>query len=120
MRSCSGESYFEQANKVKMIPLVSGIADDNYIEIRSGIRPGDEVLSGSYTAINPKRRLHLDTSVSGESAVYDPRFHWTAQRVANHDGAGALQVFSCQYTLCTPPSWIVQNYGSHHPWKQPS
>jgi HlyD family secretion protein len=35
-----------------MVPVESGIADDNYIEIRSGIRPGYEVLSRSYTAIS--------------------------------------------------------------------
>jgi HlyD family secretion protein len=35
-----------------MIPVASGIADDNYIEIRSGIKPGEEVISGSYTAIS--------------------------------------------------------------------
>jgi HlyD family secretion protein len=44
--------FLKQGDKVKIIPVESGIADDNYIEIRSGINPGDEVVSGSYTAIS--------------------------------------------------------------------
>jgi HlyD family secretion protein len=30
----------------------TGIADNNSVEIRSGIKEGDEVVSGSYTAIS--------------------------------------------------------------------
>jgi HlyD family secretion protein len=44
--------FVKEGDKVKMIPVASGIADDNYIEIRSGIKPGEEVISGSYTAIS--------------------------------------------------------------------
>ena len=53
--------------------------------------------AGSFTASD--RRINI----SGESAAYDPRPQWTAQRVANHESVGALQVISCQYTLCTSP-----------------
>ena len=35
-----------------MVPVKTGIADNNFIEIRSGIKEEDEVVSGSYTAIN--------------------------------------------------------------------
>jgi HlyD family secretion protein len=44
--------FLKQGDKVKMVPVESGIADDNYIEIQSGVKPGDEVISGSYTAIS--------------------------------------------------------------------
>jgi HlyD family secretion protein len=44
--------FVKEGDKVKMVPVESGIADDNYIEIQSGIKPGDEVISGSYTAIS--------------------------------------------------------------------
>jgi HlyD family secretion protein len=38
--------------KAKMIPVQTGISDDNYIEIKSGLNEGDEVVSGSYRAIS--------------------------------------------------------------------
>jgi HlyD family secretion protein len=44
--------FVKEGDKVKMMPVESGIADDNYIEIQSGIKPGEEVISGSYTAIS--------------------------------------------------------------------
>ena len=37
---------------MKLVPVQTGIADNNFIEIRSGIKKGDEVVSGSYTAIS--------------------------------------------------------------------
>ena len=44
--------FIKQGDKVKMVPVESGIADDNYIEIQSGVKAGDEVIAGSYTAIS--------------------------------------------------------------------
>ena len=44
--------FLKQREQAKMVPVESGIADDNYIEIQSGVKPGDEVISGSYTAIS--------------------------------------------------------------------
>jgi HlyD family secretion protein len=35
-------------------PVTTGIADDTYMEIKSGINAGDEVISGSYSAISRK------------------------------------------------------------------
>jgi HlyD family secretion protein len=35
-----------------MVPVQIGIADENYIQILSGIKAGDEVVSGPYTAIS--------------------------------------------------------------------
>ena len=37
-----------------MVQVTTGIADDTYIEIKSGVKPGDEVISGSYSAISRK------------------------------------------------------------------
>jgi HlyD family secretion protein len=39
---------------VAMRKVETGIADSTFIEIRSGINPGEEVVSGSYTAISRK------------------------------------------------------------------
>jgi HlyD family secretion protein len=34
-----------------MVRVETGIADDNYLQILSGVKPGDLVISGPYTAI---------------------------------------------------------------------
>jgi HlyD family secretion protein len=44
--------FVKQADVAKMLPIQTGIADNNYIQILSGIKPGDEVISGPYTAIS--------------------------------------------------------------------
>jgi len=47
--------FIRAGDTVRMQRVRTGIADDSYIEIKSGVKPGDEVVSGSYTAIS--RRL---------------------------------------------------------------
>jgi HlyD family secretion protein len=37
-----------------MVKVTTGISDDTYSEIKDGIKPGDEVISGSYSAISRK------------------------------------------------------------------
>ena len=44
--------FLKEGGMVRLVPVQTGIADNNFIEIRSGIKEGDEVVSGSYTAIN--------------------------------------------------------------------
>ncbi len=44
---------------VKMAPVTTGIQDDTYIQIVSGIQPGDEVVSGPYTAVSRKLKQGL-------------------------------------------------------------
>ncbi|MBV9674311.1 MAG: hypothetical protein JO076_15995 [Verrucomicrobia bacterium] len=44
--------FLKEGGRAKMVPVETGIADNNYIQIRSGIRAGDEVISGSYTALS--------------------------------------------------------------------
>jgi HlyD family secretion protein len=46
--------FIKNGDKVRMQKVDTGIADTTYIEIKSGIKPGDEVISGSYTAISRK------------------------------------------------------------------
>ncbi len=38
-------------NKVKMVKVKTGIQDNNYIEILSGVKDGDEIVSAPYSAI---------------------------------------------------------------------
>ena len=42
----------QKDGKVKKTVVVSGIQDINFIEIRSGISEGDEIITGPYTAIS--------------------------------------------------------------------
>jgi HlyD family secretion protein len=46
--------FLKKDGKATMVKVTTGIADDSYIEIKSGINPGDEVISGSYSAISRK------------------------------------------------------------------
>lgn len=46
--------FVKTGDKVRMQKVESGIADNTYIEIKKGVQPGDEVVSGSYTAISQK------------------------------------------------------------------
>jgi HlyD family secretion protein len=44
--------FAKVGDTVKMIPVETGIADDNSLQIVSGLRVGDLVVSGPYTAIS--------------------------------------------------------------------
>jgi HlyD family secretion protein len=44
--------FVKAGETVKMIPVETGIADDNYLQIISGLKVGDLVVSGPYTAIS--------------------------------------------------------------------
>ena len=44
--------FIKQGDHVRMQQVDIGISDDTYTEIKSGVKPGDEVVSGSYTAIS--------------------------------------------------------------------
>ncbi|HEX6100149.1 MAG TPA: efflux RND transporter periplasmic adaptor subunit [Thermoanaerobaculia bacterium] len=56
--------FVKTGDAVKMHKVETGIADATFIEIRSGLKPGDEVVSGSYTAIS--RRLKDGAKVAIE------------------------------------------------------
>jgi HlyD family secretion protein len=58
--------FIKQGDKVKMQKVSTGIADSTYIEIKDGVRPGDEVVSGSYAVVS--RRLKDGTKVQIEKA----------------------------------------------------
>jgi HlyD family secretion protein len=39
--------FLKDGSKAKMVEVTTGIADDEEIEIKNGVKPGDEVISGS-------------------------------------------------------------------------
>jgi HlyD family secretion protein len=46
--------FLKKGNKAQMVKVTTGISDDTYTEIKSGIQASDEVISGSYSAISRK------------------------------------------------------------------
>src|SRR5438132_2213936 len=56
--------FVKQGGKAKIAKVTTGIADDSYMEIKNGVNPGDEVISGSYSAISRKLK-------DGAKVTYD-------------------------------------------------
>jgi len=56
--------FVKKGGKAQMLKVTTGISDDTYMEIRSGVKPGDEVISGSYSAISRKLK-------DGAKVTYD-------------------------------------------------
>ena len=46
--------FLKDGSKAKMVKVTTGIADDTDIEIKSGVKPGDEVISGSLQRDQPQ------------------------------------------------------------------
>ncbi|MBI5771624.1 MAG: efflux RND transporter periplasmic adaptor subunit [Verrucomicrobia bacterium] len=62
-------AFVKHGDKVKMVKVEVGIADNTHIEVKSGIKQGDEVVSGSYAAIS--RKLKDDMKVTIEKPKKD-------------------------------------------------
>ena len=56
--------FLKKGSKAQLVKVTTGIADDTYMEIKSGIQSGDEVISGSYSAISRKLK-------DGAKVTYD-------------------------------------------------
>src|SRR3954452_23153931 len=54
--------------KAHWIKVTTGIADDTYMEIKSGVQPGDDVISGSYSAISRKLKDGAKVEIEKETA----------------------------------------------------
>ncbi|PYL10035.1 MAG: efflux RND transporter periplasmic adaptor subunit [Verrucomicrobia bacterium] len=59
--------FVKNGNKAHIVKVTTGIADDSYMEIKSGIQPGDEVISGSYSAISRKLKEGAKVSYDKEA-----------------------------------------------------
>jgi HlyD family secretion protein len=57
--------FLKERDMVRLVPVQTGIADNNLIEIRSGIKEGDEVVSGSYTAISKDLKDRSKIKIEG-------------------------------------------------------
>jgi HlyD family secretion protein len=58
--------FLKNGNKAQMVKVTTGISDDTYMEIKSGIKPGDEVISGSYSAISRKLKDGAKVAIDKE------------------------------------------------------
>jgi HlyD family secretion protein len=58
--------FIKQGGKVRLQRVDTGIADNTWIEVKQGVRAGDEVVSGSYAAIS--RNLKDGAAVQIEPA----------------------------------------------------
>ena len=56
--------FLKKGGKAQSVKVATGISDDTYMEIKSGLQPGDEVISGSYSAISRKLK-------DGAKVTYD-------------------------------------------------
>ena len=56
--------FIKNGDKVRMQKVETGIADSTFIEIKNGVKAGDEVVSGSYTVVS--RRLKDGSKVEIE------------------------------------------------------
>lgn len=58
--------FVKNGETVKMQKVETGLADNTFIEIRTGLKPGDEVVSGSYTAISRKLKDGMKVAIEKE------------------------------------------------------
>jgi HlyD family secretion protein len=59
--------FIKNGDHVRMQKVETGIADTTYIEIKSGLKPGDEVVSGSYTAISRKLKDGVKVAIEKQA-----------------------------------------------------
>jgi HlyD family secretion protein len=59
--------FLKNGGKAQMVKVATGIADDSYMEIKSGIKPGDEIISGSYSAISRKLKDGAKVKIDKEA-----------------------------------------------------
>src|SRR5205085_9053344 len=56
--------FLKRGGKPQSVKVTTGSSDDTYMEIKTGVQPGDEVISGSYSAISRKLK-------DGAKVTYD-------------------------------------------------
>jgi len=56
--------FLKKGGKAQSVKVTTGISDDTYMEIKTGVQPSDEVISGSYSAISRKLK-------DGAKVAYD-------------------------------------------------
>ena len=60
--------FLKKGGKAQSVKVTTGISDDTYMEIKNGVQPGDEVISGSYSAISRKLKDGAKVTYDKEAA----------------------------------------------------
>lgn len=65
--------FLTENGKAKMVEVKTGISDDTYIEVESGLKGGEEVVSGPYRAISKELEDGKTVSVSNPKRANDKK-----------------------------------------------
>src|ERR1700758_3709862 len=60
--------FLKKGGKAQLVKVTTGISNDTYMEMKSGVQPGDEVISGSYNAISRKLKDGAKVNYDKEAA----------------------------------------------------
>jgi HlyD family secretion protein len=61
--------FLKKGDKAQMVKVITGIADDTSMEIKTGVNAGDEVISGSYSAISRKLKDGAKVTIDKETTT---------------------------------------------------
>ena len=64
--------FVYSAGKVKQVAVTTGIQDDSYIQILSGLKGGEEVVSAPYTAISKVLTDKMEVEKVDKSKLFNP------------------------------------------------
>jgi len=59
-----------KAGKIKQVQVTTGIQDDTYIQVLTGIKAGDEVVSAPYSAISKTLKDNMDVQKVDKSKLF--------------------------------------------------
>ncbi len=65
--------FNRSANKVKLVNVETGVQDTTHIEIKSGLKPGDEVVSGSYGVITRTLKDDMEVALEKPKKKEEPK-----------------------------------------------
>jgi HlyD family secretion protein len=63
--------FLSIADSVKMIEVVTGIQDDKFIEVKSGLKQKDKIVAAPYEAISKKLKSGSKIKIVKESELYE-------------------------------------------------
>ncbi len=62
--------FIASADTVTMVEVSTGVQDDSYIQILTGLQEGDEVVTGPYSAVSKKLKEGLEIKIVDEEDLY--------------------------------------------------
>jgi HlyD family secretion protein len=62
--------FDDKANTVKKAEVTTGIQDDQYIIVKSGLKAGQKIVSGPYSAIQNKLKDGMKVEVTTKDKLF--------------------------------------------------